>query len=147
MSSDIVYRERLWPGLGFPSFLLFMGASLAIAYDRAYHGQVGLITMLISVAVTVLATWKISQVIEVTTEELRVGKAHIHRRHIGKIAILDAKQTAHALGGGAHGSALTVTRAAIKRSIVVEISDDNDPHPYWQFSTRKPEAVQSALQS
>jgi hypothetical protein len=147
MSSVIVYRERLWPGLGFPSFLLFMGASLAIAYERAYQGKVGLITMLISVVVTVLATWTISPVIEVTDTELRVGKARIHRRHIGKVAILEARQTKHALGAGAHGSALTVTRAAIKSSVIVEISDNEDPHPYWQFSTRKPEAVQSALQS
>jgi hypothetical protein len=36
-------------------------------------------------------------------------------------------------------------RAAIKESIVFDVTDETDPHPYWQFSSRKPEKIISAL--
>lgn len=147
MRAATLFRERLWPGVGFPSFMIFMGGSLAIAYQRAYHGQSGALTFFATIIVTVVTTFLVAPVVEVTHDLLRVGKARISREHLGKIAVLDAHQTKHALGQGAHGSALTVTRAAIKSSVLVEVRDENDPHPYWQFSTRRPAQLLQALQS
>jgi len=147
VSTEVVYRERLWPSLAVPGFLMFMGASLAIAYQHAYHGNSGLITLIMSVALTLLLTLAMSPAIEVTPNELRLGKARINRSFLGAIAALDADQTKHALGAGAHADALIISRAGIKASVVVEIKDESDPHPYWQFSSRNPETVLRALSS
>lgn len=147
MSSEIVYRERLWPSPAVPGFLMFMGASLAIAYQHAYHGAVGALTLLVSFILTVILTLAMAPVIEVTPTELRLGKARISRSLLGSVAALDAAQTKHALGKGAHGDALIVTRAGAKGSVVVEIRDEDDPHPYWQFSSKNSERVLKALES
>jgi len=147
VSSEVLYRERLWPSLAVPSFLMFLGSSLAIAYQHAYHGNSGLITLIMSVALTLWLTLAMSPAIEVTPNELRLGKARINRSHLGAIASLDAHQTKHALGQGAHADALIISRAGIKASVVVEIKDESDPHPYWQFSSRNPEIVLRALHS
>jgi hypothetical protein len=147
MHDQIIYRERLWPGLAFPSFLVFMGASLAVAYQRAYHGNVGMVTLVISVLVTVAVTYAVSPQVIITSESLTAGKASIPRKYIGKIAILNVQESKHALGKAAYGNALTVTRAAIKNSVVIEVLDELDPHPYWQISTRNPQDLVKALQS
>ena len=126
---------------------MFMGISLAIAFQRAYHGQVGAIITIVSIAITCAITYALAPVLEVSASELRIGKANISRGHLGKVAILDASQTQHASGQGAHAGALNVTRPGIKASIVVEILDESDPHPYWMFSTRRPLLVLKALAS
>ena len=142
---QIIYRERIWPSLALPSFLLLMGASLAIAYQRAYHGYVGLTTFGIALGITSLITLASSPRVEVTQDSLRLGKAVIPRIHIGQVAVLDAQQTRKSLGASGHHDALTATRSGIAHSIIVQIIDENDPHPYWQFSTRKPQEVAAAL--
>jgi hypothetical protein len=147
MTSDIVFRERLWPGLGIPTFLMFMGLSLAIAYQRVYHGNVGLITFFMSALVTVIVTIRLAPVVEISTENLRVGTATIARQHLGKVAVLDHRETSLALGQVAHRSALTVTRSGIASSVLVEILDQNDPHPYWLFSSRKAGVVSTLLKA
>jgi hypothetical protein len=147
VSSEVLYRERLWPSFAVPSFLMFMGGSLAIAYQHAYHGNSGLITVILSLALTLWLTLAMSPAIEVTPYELRLGKARINRSLLGAIASLDAQQTKHALGQGAHADALIISRAGIEASVVVEITDESDPHPYWQFSSRNPEMVLRALHS
>ena len=147
MLSNIVYRERIWPGLGFPSFLLFMGVSLAIAYQRAYDGHIGAIIITISLLLTCAITFASAPVLEISPTELQLGKAHIERIHLGKTSILDNIQSRHALGKGAHSGALSVTRSGIEATIIVEILDESDPHPYWIFSTRKPQLVLKALGS
>ena len=147
MNTEVLYRERLWPGFAFPSFLTFMGASLGIAYQRAYHGHVGLLTFGCCVVVTGLATFALAVPVEVTTRELRVGRARISREHLGKIAVLNSSQTKEAMGHGAHASAMNVSRSGIKKSVLVEITDVRDPHPYWLFASRQPEAVAQALHS
>jgi hypothetical protein len=147
MSSKFLYRERIWPGAGFASFLLFMGASLAIAYQRAYHGNIGIAIICICALLTSAITFASAPLLEISLTEMRLGKAHIDRVHLGKTAILDSVQTKQALGKGAHAGALAVTRSGIKATIIVEILDENDPHPYWIFSTRRPQLVLKALGS
>jgi len=124
-----------------------MGASLAIAYQRAYHGNVGLVTFAVALGVTALVTLSSSPVVEVTKESLRLGRAEISRMHVGQVAVLDALQTKQSLGSAGHHDAFTATRSGIQNSIVVQIVDENDPHPYWQFSTRRPDKVVAALES
>jgi len=141
-----IYRERIWPSPALPSFLMFMGASLAIAYQRAYHGHVGLVTLALAIGVTSLITVASSPVVEITPDSLILGKAQIPRVHVGQVAVLDAEQTKKSLGVLGHHDAFIVTRSGIPNSIIVQIVDENDPHPYWQFSTRKPHKVASALE-
>jgi len=147
MNSEVVYRERIWPGVGLPGFLLFMGVSLAIAFQRAYQGKVGLIITIASALLASAVTFASAPMLEISSSELRLGKARIARSYLGKVAILNADQTQHALGPGAHAGALTVTRSGIKATVLVEILDENDPHPYWMFSTRGPLLVLEAMAS
>jgi len=147
MNSKVVYQERIWPGVGQPGFLLFMGISLAIAFQRAYHGHVGVIITIASALFVSVVTYASAPKLEISSSELRLGKARIARSYLGKVAVLNSNQTQHALGTGAHAGALTVTRSGVKATIIVEILDENDPHPYWMFSTRRPLLFLEAMAS
>jgi hypothetical protein len=36
-------------------------------------------------------------------------------------------------------------RGGINCSVIIEVTDPLDPHPYWQVSTRKPDLLLAAL--
>lgn len=85
--------------------------------------------------------------IEVNDEELRAGRAHIAREHVGTATALDAEQSHRAAGVEADARAFLVLRPYLKRSVKVEITDPQDPAPYWLISTRHPKRLARALNS
>lgn len=85
--------------------------------------------------------------IEVTDDELVAGRAHIARKHLGKATPLDAEQAHRAAGVEADARAFLVLRPYLKRAVRVEITDPQDPAPYWLISTRHPKRLARALNS
>jgi hypothetical protein len=67
---------------------------------------------------------------------LRAGRARLPLRYAGRIAPLTTDQTREVRGRRADPAAYLCTRGWISRSILVEVEDDDDPHPYWLISTR-----------
>ncbi|CAM3210002.1 DUF3093 domain-containing protein [Nocardioides dubius] len=85
--------------------------------------------------------------IEVNDRELRAGRAHIAREHVGTATPLDAEQSHRAAGVDADARAFLVLRPYLKRAVRVEITDPQDPTPYWLISTRHPKRLARALNS
>lgn len=81
----------------------------------------------------------------VTESELRAGRAHIARRHLGQCLPRDADQTRRLAGIDADARAYLVVRPYLRESVVVEINDPSDPVPYWLIGTRRPVQLATAL--
>ena len=65
---------------------------------------------------------------------------------MGRVAALDADQTFRARTSAADPRAHLVLRPwASSRAVVMEVSDPDDPHPYWLISTRRPERLAEAI--
>lgn len=77
--------------------------------------------------------------------ELRVGRARIEARHLGRAEALDAEETRRAAGVEADARAYLVLRPYLKRAVRVEITDPADPAPYWLVSTRHPDRLADAV--
>jgi DUF3093 family protein len=75
----------------------------------------------------------------------RAGRAHIEGRHLGAVEALDAEQTRRTAGPEADVRAYLVLRPYLKRAVKVEITDPQDPTPYWLVSSRRPDDLASAL--
>ena len=142
-----LYRERLTPSIFAFLFALFMIASLGIAYAHVYGNTVGwTITGLLSPA-CVWAMYALSPVIEINDKYLCLARASLPREFIGSVHELNDGETKDASGQAAHRDAYMVLRSWMPGSVIVEVTDQEDPHPYWHFSTRHPEFIRELLSS
>ncbi|MFN8156823.1 MAG: DUF3093 domain-containing protein [Candidatus Nanopelagicales bacterium] len=141
----VVYRERLhapWYVWGLATFLT---ASLAVAYGFYLGDLAGLITF--AVTEGLVAWWLLATAAPVVIDDrvLRAGRARLPLRYVGRIAPLDVQQTRDARGRLADPAAYLCTRGWMSRSVLVEVDDERDPHPYWLISTRDGHALAQAL--
>lgn len=144
-SAHVIYRERLIPSLFAFLFAQFMIGSLGIAYAHVYGNTVGWLTVIALGPAAWIGMYYFSPVLEISEKEFRLGRALIPRQFIGTIHTLNDGQTKDASGHAAHRDAYIVLRSWMPYSVIFEITDVTDPHPYWHFSTREPEKVRELL--
>jgi hypothetical protein len=140
-----VFKERLWPSIGMWVFAFIMTTSLGIAYSQAYGTELGLIVAIsttLAVAVGLIVNTPLIQIDELN---FRVGRARLPLQYVGKIQVLDDAQSKRARSTDANSNAHFQLRGGIKSSVIIEVTDPQDPHPYWQVSTRKPDSLVAAL--
>ena len=58
---------------------------------------------------------------------------------------LSKSQTRESLHKHAHRLGYYVLKPWIAESVVIEVTDTEDPHPFWQISTRNPHRLAEAL--
>lgn len=136
-----VYTERLWHSVGMWFVVLVMTVSLGIAYGSAYGMNLGLIVGTAASAAAMVGLLKNTPTIRIDELNFQVGRARMPLRHVGKVQILDEEQSRRARSTNAHKDAYFQLRGGVKQTLIVEITDETDPHPYWQISTRNPEVL------
>ncbi len=144
-TESVLYREKLYPGLGFTAFILFMTASLGIAFAKPYGMGIGWLTFALSSAIFLLGTIVQSPNIRITKSAIQVDLATIELAHVGRVENLASGKLDQARKNSNSKSAYLVLRPGIRTSVILEILDTNDSHPYWHFSTRKPARVLQVL--
>jgi hypothetical protein len=140
------HSERLyvawwsWP-------LPLIGAGLVAAeIHMGYPGVRAWLPYLI--LVPLMAAWLLllgRSKVEITEDELRVGKARLPLRFVGEVDVVDRERKRKALGPELDPAAFVVHRGWVGPIVRVHLTDPEDPTPYWVFSTRKPEAVAELL--
>lgn len=140
-----VYSERLWPSVGMWTFALIMTSSLGVAYGRAYGINLGIVVGSVTSAAIVFSLIKNTPTIRIDELNFQVGKARMPLRFVGKVQILDEAQSRRARSTDAHKDAHFQLRGGIKQTLIVEITDEFDPHPYWQLSSRRPAELAEIL--
>ncbi len=107
----------------------------------------GIILSIVVYLLIAIPMLTLSPKIELTESELRVGKAHISRKYIGKVSAFSGTHAVAARGTDLDARAWIFLRGWINPVVRVEITDPEDPTPYWLFSTRKPEELVAAIRS
>ena len=85
--------------------------------------------------------------IEVSQGRLRAGRAEIAVEHLGEISWARGEQARAERGPLLDARAFLVIRGWVDPVLKVEITDPQDPTPYWLLSTRHPERLAAALQA
>jgi hypothetical protein len=140
-----VFQERLWPSLGQWVFAFIMTASLGIAYGRAFGADLGTLVGIAATLVVAIGLIVNTPLIQIDELNFRVGRARLPLQYVGEIQKLDAEQSRRARSTDANSSAHFQLRGGIKNTVIVEVTDPQDPHPYWQVSTRNPDELIIAL--
>jgi len=141
----VTYRERVFPSIGMWSFTLLMTLSLGLAYGRAYGANTGLAVAMATSSVAVIALLVNSPLLVIDDKVVRAGNARLPLCYVGTVKVLDKTATARARSKRAHPNAFYSLRAGISESLLIEVTDTEDPHPYWQVSSRNAHAVADAI--
>lgn len=83
--------------------------------------------------------------IRVSDGVLHAGRAHIALAHVGSVEALGREDTRRVAGVDADARAYLLLRPYLKRAVKVEITDPDDPTPYWLLHTRHPRELAAAL--
>ncbi len=145
---DVVphYRERLWPApwlylataLVIPaSLLVFLPIDLGVGIAVAVALYAGCVVLLLVA----------SPSITVTSDELLAGRARIPLALVGQVAQFAGDEARAERGPRLDARAWLLIRGWIDPVVRIEITDPDDPTPYWLVSTRRPAQLAAALGS
>jgi Protein of unknown function (DUF3093) len=121
---------------------LLLGAEIHMGYPglRAWLGYAVCVPAFV-LALVVLGRARV----RVADGQLHVGAAAVPLRHLGRAEIVTADRKREALGPELDPSAFLLLRAWIRPVVRVEITDPDDPTPYWVFSVRDAKGLLTAL--
>ena len=141
---SLPYRERVLPHLGtflLPLLLAIMFFAMFLPINELLALSVGAIAAAVLGAVLIAK----APVIFYNGETLRVGRASIRREHLGKVEALDPEESFAAKGHLLDARAYTCFQSSLRTLVRVEITDPEDPTPYWLFTTRHAKELVSLL--
>ena len=145
-ATQVIYRERVTPKWTsfLPLTLILPTFWLTFAPINAFAGFFS--GVLVSLATLVLMAVN-SPVIEVSEQQLRVGKAKIPMKFVGKATLAPSGSRFSERVPNLDPRAYLALQNSQKGLIKLEISDKSDPTPYWVFSSKDPQSVIAALVS
>ncbi len=85
--------------------------------------------------------------VRLSGNELQVGPAHVPIRHLGQVQVIHPSAKRRALGPDLDPAAFMLHSAWIGPMVRVELTDPQDPTPYWVFSVRRAEELAALLQA
>ncbi len=139
-----IYSERLLPGFWtfFAALLIVPGTTLVLFPINQIVAVVAGVSLYVLCAVLLLAS---SPVITVEDGFLRAGRAQISVAHLGKIEKFDGQEATQQRGPLLDARAHLLIRGWVNTILRINLTDPNDPTPYWIISTRKPEQLANAI--
>lgn len=141
-----VFRERLrvpvrWWALGSLMVFTFWLAMVVAIPAAAAWG----ISVFVAVVLAMGLAFYGSASVVIHDDELRAGRAKIEMQFIGDVLALDATATREWSGPLADARAFLLLRPYLRCAVRVQLSDPQDPTPYWLVSTRRPAELAAAL--
>jgi hypothetical protein len=121
---------------------VLLGAEVHMGYPgiRSWIGY----AILVPLAVIVLFGLGRSRV-QVVDDELRAGDARLALRHVGQLNIVAKADKQQALGPQLDPAAFLLHRGWVGPLLRIEVTDPDDPTPYWVISVREPEKLAAVL--
>lgn len=122
---------------------VLLGAEVHMGYPglRSWIGYAITIPLLVGTMV-----WLGRARVRVDAGELRVGPAAVPLRYVGRVEVVDRRDKQPALGPELDPAAYVLHRGWVGPLFRLEITDPDDPTPYWIFSVREPDRLLSVLQ-
>ena len=122
---------------------VLLGAEVHMGYPgvRSWIGYAVFVPLLVAVLVSLSRAR-----VRVQDGELRVGSAVLPLRSVGRVDVVDRRDKQAALGPELDPAAFVLHRGWIGPMVRVEVTDRDDPTPYWVFSVRQPDRLLTALE-
>lgn len=140
------YRERVLPSVANLALPLILFPSV-IAVMLPINASLALPAAALITAAFLAAQFFSSPVIEVEDNQLTVRGATIDLSQIGDVTQITKDEIFTELGRDLDARAWLSIQASVKKLIRIEITDPQDPTPYWLVTTRNPEKLCALLKA
>jgi hypothetical protein len=139
------YTQIVKPPLWLLAFIFFLLASVALSIWAAFDNPAGLITLAVGIVLLFIIRNSLIMRIELTSNELRIGSAHIDRSYLGDGIELSVDQMRLTRGRNADPAAFLAIRFWQPHGVKITVVDPRDPTPYWLISAKNAKGLVEVL--
>ena len=139
------YREVIRMPLWLLALIYFFFLSFVLSVWAALGNSAAIATLIASSALIIVISIRSRLVIEITANELKVGRAHIDLKYIGTITALDSNAMRTIRTRDADPIAYLGIRFWSSTGVKIEIEDQRDETPYWLITSNKANQLVNAL--
>ena len=141
----MIFREVLRPPIWVLAFIYFLFLSIVLSVWAALDNRATLVTLALS---TIALIWiSISMTSEITFdgEVLRIDKANIDLKYLGKATVLDKNAMRLLRTRDADPAAYLAIKFWEPRGLRIELNDARDKTPYWLVTSKRGEEFAALL--
>ncbi|CAB4534407.1 unannotated protein [freshwater metagenome] len=100
--------------------------------------------ILATLAIPIIAK-SLTSKISITENELRIDRAHIERKYLGKVTVLDSDAMRLLRTRDANPAAYLAIRFWASKGVKIELIDPRDPTPYWLITSKRGDELAASL--
>lgn len=141
----MIFREVLRPPIWVLAFIYFLFLSIVLSVWAALDNRATLVTLALS---TIALIWiSISMTSEITFdgEVLKIDKANIEVKYLGKVTVLDKTSMRLLRTRDADPAAYLAIKFWEPRGLRIDLSDSRDKTPYWLVTSKRGEEIAALL--
>ncbi len=135
----------LRPPIWVLAFIYFMFLSLVIAIWAALDINATMITFAIATLAIPFIARSLTSRISIDQRELRIDKAHIELKYLGKVTVLDSDAMRLLRTRDADPAAFLAIKFWASKGIKIEVTDPRDSTPYWLVTSKRGENLAALL--
>ena len=133
----VIFTEVLRPPIWVLAFIYFMFLSLVIAIWAAFDTTSTIVAFAIATLAIPVVAQSLTSRIQVDKNELRVDKAHIELKYLGKVSVLDSDAMRLLRTRDADPAAFLAIKFWASKGIKIEVIDPRDTTPYWLITSKR----------
>jgi hypothetical protein len=141
----VIFTEVLRPPFWVLAFIYFMFLSLVIAIWAAFDTTSTMVAFAIATLAIPVVAQSLTSRIQVDKNELRVDKAHIELKYLGKVSVLDSDAMRLLRTRDADPAAFLAIKFWASKGIKIEVIDPRDTTPYWLITSKRGEKLAALL--
>jgi hypothetical protein len=141
----VIFTEVLRPPIWVLAFIYFMFLSLVIAIWAAFDTTSTMVAFAIATLAIPVVAQSLTSRIQVDKNELRVDKAHIELKYLGKVSVLDSDAMRLLRTRDADPAAFLAIKFWASKGIKIEVIDPRDTTPYWLITSKRGEKLAALL--
>jgi hypothetical protein len=141
----VIFTEVLRPPIWVLAFIYFMFLSLVIAIWAALDTTATMVALAIATLAIPFIARSLTSRIRVDHNELRIDKAHIALKYLGKVTVLDSDAMRLLRTRDADPAAFLAIKFWAATGIKIEVTDPRDATPYWLITSKRGEKLAALL--
>ena len=141
----MIFKEVLRPPIWVLAFIYFLLLSLVIALWAAFDNTVAFTSFVAATIAIIYIAYAMRSTITFDGEELRIDRAHIESKYLGKVTILDSGAMRMLRTRDADPAAYLAIKFWAPTGIKIEVTDPRDPTPYWLITSKRGEEIAALL--
>ena len=135
----------LRPPIWVLAFIYFMFLSLVIAIWAALDTTATMVAFAIATLAIPLIARSLTSRIHLDQNQLRIDRANIELKYLGKVTVLDSDAMRMLRTRDADPAAFLAIKFWASKGIKIEVNDPRDSTPYWLVTSKRGEEIAALL--